>query len=537
MILTFDEIAETEIPLPHDRLDTGELLGQPGSEHYRLLAYLARQFSHGTIIDIGTHIGCSALALSTNPSNRVYTFDLQQKLSVTDQHQLWTHGNVVFSKDNLMESETRQSWRDILLSSSLIVLDIDPHEGSQEFEFYEWLKQENYRGLLLLDDIHYFKGMRDNCWYKIPSEEKRDLTGLGHWSGTGLVRFDRDEELLVINPHFHPRLGNVSVSSTKKWTVVTAFFDLTKRPDANEHIRKRDSHHYLDHAAMTMAIDQPLVLYCDPEMIDQFRSMRPVHLLKQTRFIPIEFDDLDFVRRYYDRVVAARKTTGYNADPRNTPSYYLFCMIRYELLMRTMSDNPFDATHFAWCNICIERMNWRNMIFFPSIWQEFRQKFSTCYIDYQPESLVIENPKIYYQYGRCGMCSGFFTGSRSYMLRVCEEMVRAFVDMLEMNLGHADEQLLSIVYFRHPSLFQFYIGDYQEMIVNYGWINENPQKPIRNFFKNLYKSGEQRPLLYSTTRQWLVAHSLGSFQAAEDIVQYVRQLNQFAQSHNKTLVG
>lgn len=535
MILTFDEIAETCIPLPHDRLDTKELLGPPGVEHYRLLAYLAQQFNHGTIIDIGTHKGCSALALSTNPSNRVYTFDLEDKLSPTDKEDLWKNGNVVFSTDNLMDNETRQSWRGVLLSSPLIVLDIDPHQGSQEFEFYQWLKQENYAGLLVLDDIHYFKGMRDNCWYKIPSEEKRDATGLGHWSGTGLVRFDRDAELRIIDRHFPPRHREISAQNPQ-WTVVTAYVDLTKRPDASDAIRARDTRHYLAHAAMTMAIDQPLVVYCEPTVIEQLRPMRPSHLMKQTRFVPIAFDDLALVKKYYERVVDVRRETGYNPDPRNTPSYYLFCMIRYELLMRTMAENPFDATHFAWCNICIERMNWRNMRFFPSIWQEFRDRFSTCYIDYQPESLVIGDPQEYYKWGgRCSMCSGFFTGARSYMLEVCREMVRAFEDMLEKKLGHADEQLLSIVYFRRPELFQFYIGDYQEMIVNYGWLNENPHKPIQNLFRSLYKSGERRPLLYSTTKQWLTAHRLGCFQADESMVSYVRQLHQFAQLQQKEI--
>ena len=40
-------------------------------EHYRLLTYISNQFNGESFIDIGTLKGCSALALSTNLSNKV----------------------------------------------------------------------------------------------------------------------------------------------------------------------------------------------------------------------------------------------------------------------------------------------------------------------------------------------------------------------------------------------------------------------------------------------------------------------------------
>ena len=42
-----------------------------------------------------------------------------------------------------------------------------------------------------------------------------------------------------------------------------------------------------------------------------------------------------------------------------------------------------------------------------------------------------------------------------------------FYNMLNIDCGHADEQLFSIVYFKNPELFEFYYGDYTEMIVNH----------------------------------------------------------------------
>jgi len=71
----------------------------------------------------------------------------------------------------------------------LFFLDIDPHEGKDEYVFYEWLRDNNYKGVLICDDIHHFEAMRNNFWSKIPNEFKTDLTSQGHWSGTGKVQF------------------------------------------------------------------------------------------------------------------------------------------------------------------------------------------------------------------------------------------------------------------------------------------------------------------------------------------------------------
>ena len=44
--------------------------------YYAILAHLSNYFSDSVIVDLGTHTGNSAAALSYNKSNRVYTFDI-----------------------------------------------------------------------------------------------------------------------------------------------------------------------------------------------------------------------------------------------------------------------------------------------------------------------------------------------------------------------------------------------------------------------------------------------------------------------------
>jgi hypothetical protein len=172
-----------------------------GKEHYRLLEHLSHQFSNSTIIDIGTYTGLSAFALSTNPTNQVFSFDIELKSGLP------TKPNIHYYTDNLMTPEGREKWKDVLLNAPFMFLDIDPHEGTREYAFYEWLRDNDYRGFVICDDIWYFGKMSENFWDKIPEEHKINATYQGHWSGTGILRLQpgKAEECLAsfVNPDFN----------------------------------------------------------------------------------------------------------------------------------------------------------------------------------------------------------------------------------------------------------------------------------------------------------------------------------------------
>lgn len=460
-----------------------EFHGPMGKEHYKVLAYLASQFDGATIIDIGTHQGKSALALSYNPTNTVYSFDIMDKVA---NQAIRSRKNIVFSMDNLFEAEGRAKWLDKILEAPFIFMDVDPHNGSMEIDMYEWLKSVGYKGFVICDDIWFFKEMRDNFWYKIPAEERYDLTDLGHWSGTGIISFDPATTF--------PKRDN------SDWTLVTAYFDLTKCPDASVEINKRGADHYLTHAVSTMCLPYNLVVYCESENVEKLRAMRPKHLLEKTRFVERSFDELRFHKNgadlgetfadYRQRIWKNRKEHPYNFDNRNTASYYLFCMARYMMLKETIQRNDFGSTHFAWINICIERMGYKNVQRLDEALAVKRDKFSTCYIDYIPESLI-RNTAEYYKWGRCSMCSGFFTGNAEYMFKACDLIENKFLEYLEKGYGHADEQLFSPVYFENKDIFEHYYGDYQQMITNYVFIYEACEPPIKNFVRSSYRHGDR----------------------------------------------
>jgi hypothetical protein len=147
-------------------------------EHYRLLTHISNSFNDETFIDVGTLKGCSALALSTNEKNKVYSFNLSSQLELNSLPE-----NVEFIIDNVLNGK----YDNILLSSKFILLDTF-HDGSFEQEFLNYLKSIGYSGYLLLDDIHLNIEM-EKFWGSI-SRKKDDLTHIGHSTGTGVVYFE-----------------------------------------------------------------------------------------------------------------------------------------------------------------------------------------------------------------------------------------------------------------------------------------------------------------------------------------------------------
>ena len=155
-----------------------------GKEHYRLLAYLSDvlfPYSGKPYIDIGTYLGFSALALSKHQSSKVITYDIIDCIPDT--------GSTMKSVDRIDYRITDcLNEMDTLLNSDLISMDVDPHDGVQETEMFDALKNAGFKGLLVLDDIHINKGMT-KFWESIELQ-KYDVTKYGHYTGTGLVVFD-----------------------------------------------------------------------------------------------------------------------------------------------------------------------------------------------------------------------------------------------------------------------------------------------------------------------------------------------------------
>ena len=150
----------------------------PGTSEYKLYAWISNQFQDTTILDVGTRFGNSALSLSNNPSNKVISYNIVEEgaSDITKENITW----------KLMDFRNDPDLN--LDEVSLIMIDVDPHDGKQEPEMLEWLKEKGWSGKILFDDIHH-AGTR-GFWKSLPEETKQDLTEVGHMTGTGIIDFN-----------------------------------------------------------------------------------------------------------------------------------------------------------------------------------------------------------------------------------------------------------------------------------------------------------------------------------------------------------
>ena len=143
-------------------------------EHYKLLSTVSKEYNNVRLYDIGTYQGLSALALSSNNTNLVISYDIQNYVEIERPE------NVELRLGNFYNDKE-------LLNSPLIMFDIAPHNGSDERKFVDYLVQNNYKGTVIFDDIYLGDDMK-SFWNSI-TQEKQDYTSVGHWSGTGVVHF------------------------------------------------------------------------------------------------------------------------------------------------------------------------------------------------------------------------------------------------------------------------------------------------------------------------------------------------------------
>lgn len=151
--------------------------------HHSLYSHISHQFNGINILDIGTRNGVSAWAFKYDTINKVSTIDIKKW-----KHRIYVPG-VEYIIDNCHNID------DQLLRWSNIILFDTTHNGVDETTFYNRLVNMQWKGMLLLDDIHLQKyGDMETFWQGI-TFPKWDLTQYGHSTGTGLVDFNCEVEL------------------------------------------------------------------------------------------------------------------------------------------------------------------------------------------------------------------------------------------------------------------------------------------------------------------------------------------------------
>lgn len=170
------------------------LMDRAGHAPYKFYAYLSTLVNDSKIVEVGSRFGCSGLALSYNPTNKVISFDILEQGASTIQRE-----NLRFVIGDFTKAEGDWSKVDI------IMIDVDPHDGIKEREFMNFLYSIKWEGILILDDIlpnwpRIVPGadpVEMNNWWNSITEEKYDVSDVAHFSGTGIVNLGNKFSITV----------------------------------------------------------------------------------------------------------------------------------------------------------------------------------------------------------------------------------------------------------------------------------------------------------------------------------------------------
>jgi predicted O-methyltransferase YrrM len=162
----------------------------PG-EHYKLLASIVKNKKPGIIVELGTHLGYSALCMKKFlPDNgRIHTFDIipwnQFEETILTENDF--DEKMIQHTDDLTKQEDVLKHKALLENADIIFLDA-LKDGKQEYLFLDNFSRLQFKKgcLFIFDDIRLWNML--DIWYNI-DKPKLDMTSFGHWSGTGLVEW------------------------------------------------------------------------------------------------------------------------------------------------------------------------------------------------------------------------------------------------------------------------------------------------------------------------------------------------------------
>tara|TARA_R110000787_G_scaffold286270_1_gene403920 strand:- start:530 stop:1174 length:645 start_codon:yes stop_codon:yes gene_type:complete len=157
------------------------------------LQYASSLFTGETILDFGTHLGHSAFILGENKKNSVLTYDIVMGDYINKEKR--DNIRETFSNINFYIKSCMDISPEVIKKSSLIFLDLDPHDGIKEPQMMQIIRKSGFKGIVLCDDIHCNEEM-STWWNNIP--EDKVIVTPSAITGTGVIFFSQAARQLFL---------------------------------------------------------------------------------------------------------------------------------------------------------------------------------------------------------------------------------------------------------------------------------------------------------------------------------------------------
>lgn len=267
-------------------------------------------------------------------------------------------------------------------------------------------------------------------------------------------------------------LSEVPISALPKqndqrYTIVTAFFDI-KRDSWDAFSRPIDF--YLNNAKRVLSLDDYMVIYTEPQFIDFVMGQRQWYKDK-TKIIVLETTDLPYYK-YKDQIQAIMEDPNFkqglvfpSCPEVSKPLYDVLAWSKLPLVVRALDDNPFNTTHFAWLDFGTLAHMLPDSALGGTLLTEVPDRIKIlCRSLPSPTDLNIEQ---FYKSHTNRFVATLFSGDASTLRLLNHYMEEEVQECLRKKVVESDQALLSIIFLKHPELFELYYGDWADLITNY----------------------------------------------------------------------
>lgn len=261
-------------------------------------------------------------------------------------------------------------------------------------------------------------------------------------------------------------------------TIVTGFFDLPKRGLG----LSKSLDVYFEKAEKLMQVPCPMIIYCDPELVERILNMRSKYNLEsKTLCVGCAFEDLEYYIQYFQMATSALRINPLlngNAQ-KDTPAYFVLNWSKITLLQKSIESNPFSSTHFLWIDFGVCHVAKTSETTFTDI-LSFQFDKIRCLCMKHVCKTELQNMQLYYSYRWGKIAGGVFGGSREYLTQLITKYDYKLETLLKQNFAIMDEQIFSLLMHESPEIFDVYYGDYEYVLENFCYIKGNFETIINN---------------------------------------------------------
>lgn len=253
--------------------------------------------------------------------------------------------------------------------------------------------------------------------------------------------------------------------NTKSVTLVTYVYDLKKLDKTD----RPTIEGYLENGKYVCSMDYPMVIYTDADLFWSIFQMRKnfqnktliiIRPLTQFKYYP-KYEAIEKVRKNVQLV--------YGNTAKDTVNYILLMWEKFGVLEDVVKNNPFQTTHFAWIDFGISHV--AHPVDMTNIFENIPDKIKLSLIT-DIIAGEISDPS----YGNkvsWVLAGGFFTGNADYMTKFIQRFDEEANLLLEHNNAPLESNIMTLVVFKSPDLFDVYFGDYYSLLTNYHHLTED----------------------------------------------------------------